>query len=223
MNKNIKKISAVSVLGFLIALSACNNNSGQPAQQAVQTAPQQAAPPAQATPAQAVTQPTQVETAAQPPATPLIPVNEEPAAAAEPTTTKKTARAKSSNIDKPLPGTATDGNELIGNYSCAVISKKLSIGPFKAPPFGCKIYRAQNGALKIASSSEGAGSMKGNITDNTQAGFFIQGKYELSGNTLVIKARMKLAGVGKYSGNGRGRFNDDKSNQINYKLTLTRK
>jgi hypothetical protein len=143
------------------------------------------------------------------------------APAATPSTAKK--GSGSGSIDKPLSGNATSGDELIGNYSCAIDSKQLSIGPFKAPPFGCKIYRSQDGALKVSSSSEGAGSMKGDIKDQTVTGFFVNGKYDLSGNAMAIKAKMKLSGAGKYTGSGRSRFNDDKSNQIDYKLTMTRK
>jgi hypothetical protein len=127
-------------------------------------------------------------------------------------------------IDKALPGIETSGDELLGNYSCKVDAKKLQLGPFKAPPFGCKIQKSGDGSLKVASSSEGTGSMTGTVKDSTAVGFFIVGKYEVAGNTLAIKARMKRQGVeDKFVGRGRGRFNDDKSNQINYKLTMTKK
>jgi hypothetical protein len=128
------------------------------------------------------------------------------------------------NIDKALPGAKTPGDELIGSYTCAMDSKQLSIGPFKAPPFGCRIYRAQSDdSLKIGSTSEGAGSLKGDVTDQTITGFFVNAKYELSGNKMAVKAKMKASDGGKkYVGKGRGRFNDDKSSDIDYKLTMTR-
>ena len=218
MIQKLGKMSAAALSGALMFIVACNNNN-QAAQQPAQTAaPAQVAPAAPVVPAApAVTTPTA------PPATPLIPISDEPATAEPSTPRKSTGSGAGSGIDKKLPGSETSGDELIGNYSCAVDSKQLSIGPFKAPPFGCKIYRTGDGSLKISSSSEGAGSFKGNVTDQTAAGFFVTGKYEIAGNTLVIKARMALAGAGKYSGKGRGRFNDDKSTQINYKLTMTRK
>ena len=130
---------------------------------------------------------------------------------------------KGGSIDKPLPGEETGGDELLGNYTCQVDSKKLQLGPFKTPPFGCKIFKAGDGKLKVASSAEGAGSIKGSVTDSTAAGFFINGKYEVAGNNLKIRARMKRKDEKKYVGRGRGRFNDDKANQINYKLTMTKK
>jgi len=209
-------ISVTVVFGALLLAAGCN--SGQPAAQPAQNVPQV---PAQAPP-QAVPAPAQpvVTAPPAPPATPLIPVPDAPAAA--PATPKK-GTSSGGGIDAKLPGKGTSGDELIGNYSCAINSKKLSIGPIKPPPFGCKIFRSQSGDLKISSSSDGAGSMKGSVNDQTEAGFFVNGKYEMAGNSLAIKARMKLAGAGKYSGKGRGRFNDDKSSQIDYTLTMTRR
>jgi hypothetical protein len=154
---------------------------------------------------------------AAPPATPLVPIGEPTTEVAQPTPKKG-----GGSIDAPLPGKKTEGDELVGNYQCNLDSKKLKLGPFKAPPFGCKIFKAGDGSLKVASTSEGAGSMKGNVKDQTVAGFFIVGSYTIAGNKLDIKARMKLKGAGKYVGSGRGRFNDDKSEQIGYTLTMTR-
>jgi hypothetical protein len=219
VRKNIGKMTAIAVLGALFLVAACD--SGQPP--APQPLPQVPVPmqvaPMPTPPVQA--QP-QVVVPPPPPATPLIPVSDTPPAA-EP----KHSSGKGTgvgNIDKALPGPKTPGDELIGPYTCAIDSKKLTIGPFKAPPFGCRIYRSQSDdSLKIGSSSEGAGSLKGDVTDQTAVGFFVNAKYDLSGNKMAIKAKMKLSGADQYVGKGRGRFNDDKKEEIEYKLTMTRK
>ncbi len=213
MSKKNEILLLTAVLGVSVLAAACN--SSQPAPPPPQNVPQA---PMQVPPQPVPAQP-QVAVPPPPPATPLIPVPD--ATATAPTTAKK-GTSSGGSIDAPLPGKGTSGDELIGNYSCAINSKQLSIGPIKPPPFGCKIFRSQSGELKVSSSSEGAGSMKGNVSDQTEAGFFINGKYEVSGNSLAIKARLKVAGAGKYSGKGRGRLNNDKSNQIDYKLTMTR-
>ena len=215
MNQKLGILSAATLLGALMFLVACNSNE-QSAQ------PVQTAPPAQVAPAVPTVPaaPTAVAAPAAPPATPLIPISDEPAVAAP---APKKSTGSGSSIDKKLPGSETSGDELIGNYSCDVNSKQLSIGPFKTPPFGCKIYRAGDGSLKVASSAEGAGSFKGNVNNQTAAGFFINGKYEIAGNALTIKSRLTTSGVGKYSGKGEGKFNDDKSNKIKYTISMTRK
>jgi hypothetical protein len=219
VRKNIGKMTAIAMLGALFLVTACNNGQQAPAPQPMLTVPPQV--PMQVAPVPTPVPQPQVAVPTPPPPTPLIPVNDAPPVE-EPK--HHSGGGGVGNIDKPLPGKETPGDELIGAYTCSMDSKKLTIGPFKAPPFGCRIYRSQSdNSLKIGSSSEGAGSLKGDVTDQTAAGFFVNAKYELSGNKLAVKAKMKLSGVGKYAGSGRGRFNDDKSNEIDYKLTMTRK
>ncbi len=215
MHHKTVNLSVVALSGAFLLLTACKDQ--QPAPPAQTPPPAQVAPAAPAVP----TAPVQAAAPAAPPATPLIPVDDTPPAVAPITAPKSTGAG--AGIDKAIPGKETSGDELIGNYACAVDSKQLSLGPFKVPPFGCKIFRSGDGSLKIASSAEGAGSFKGSVANQTAAGFFVNARYEVAGNSLVIKARMTTAGAGKYAGRGRGRFNDDKSNQINYKLTMTRK
>jgi hypothetical protein len=216
---NIGKILALATLAFLVLAVGCN--SSQQAQPA-QLAPQQpVAPPQQVMPVQPAPAAQVAAAPAAPPPTPLTPVGDTVETPAPSSSGKKIGSG--GNIDKPLPGTATSGDELIGAYTCRIDSKKLQIGPIKMPPFGCKIFKAGDGSLKVASTAEGAGSLKGNVKDHTAAGFFVTGKFEFGGNSMAIKAKMKLKGVGKYEGNGRGRLNDDKAAQISYKLTMTRK
>lgn len=210
MSRNKLGQLLLTVAISLTVFASCNNNEAAqapaPPPQAVAPAPAPAAPPPAAVPAQ-------------PPATPLVPV-------AEGNNTGVTAPSTGGgggkvSIDKALPGAKTSGDELLGNYSCAVDAKQLKLGPFKAPPFGCRIFKAGDD-LKVASTAEGAGSIKGTVQDPSEGGFFITGKYEVAGNALAIKARMKKKGD-TYAGSGRGRFNDDKSTQMNYTLTMTKK
>jgi len=200
------------IFGVFILVAACNNSQPaappQPASPAPMQLPPQPAPVAQP----------QVAVPAPPPATPLVPVAEP---VAEPATPKK-GSSSGGSINAPLPGKGTTGDELIGNYKCSIESKKLSIGPIKPPPFGCKIYRSEGGDLKISSTSDGAGSMKGNITDPKSGGFFVSGQYEAAGNKLGIKSRMKLTSPGNYKGKGQGVFNEDKSSKIDYTMTMKR-
>ncbi len=221
MRKNIGKVTAIIVFGALLMVTIAACNTQQPPQpQPVPTIPPQV--PMQVAPVPTAIPAPQVVVPPPPPATPLVPVGDTPPVE-QPKSGGKSGGGVGS-IDKPLTGPKTEGDELIGAYSCAVDSKQLSIGPFKAPPFGCRIYRSQSdNSLKIGSTSEGAGSMKGDVTDQTATGFFVNAKYELSGNTMAIKAKMKLSGAGKYAGKGRSRFNDDKTSDIDYKFTMTRK
>ena len=227
MSKTLGKLGFSAILA-LVLVTGCNNQQEQQLPQTPalpQAQPQlPAAPPIQTPPVAAPGVPLAaapaVAVAPTPPATPLIPVgdiDETPAPAAS------TAKKKlGGGIDKPLPGPATSGDELVGGYTCQINSKKLQIGPIKLPPFGCRIYKSSDGTLRIGSTSQGAGSLKGTVQDQTAVGFFISGKYEMSGNSLQIKAKMKLSGATQYVGNGRGRLNNDKKTQITYKLTMTR-
>ncbi len=207
-------LAGLSCIWFLA--TACN--SEQPPVQPVQVAPQ------------IPVQPPVAPVAPVAPAAPVEPATDTAPAAApalvpEPTPTPSTPKKStgtSTNIDKPLPGKETSGEELIGNYMCAIDSKQLQLGPFKAPPFGCKITPTGDGGLRLSSTSDSSGSIKGTIQNQTDAGFFVNANYEMAGNALKIKARMTVAGPGKYSGSGQSTINDDKSTKISYKLTMTK-
>ena len=175
--------------------------------------PQPPAPAPQ--PVAPVVAPTAPAPPAEPPPTPLIPVLEE----------KKTGKAKTDTVDKPLPGPTTSGEELLGNYTCRLDSGELKIGPLKLPGFGCRIYKAGDGSLKVGSTAQGAASISGNLTNPTAAGFFIQGGYQLPGNKISLKARMVRSAGPKvqFKGNGRGTVNDDKSHKIEYSLTMVKR
>jgi hypothetical protein len=159
---------------------------------------------------------------AAPPPTPLIPISD--VQEEETAETPKGKGGKFAGIDKALPGPETPGDELVGNYSCSLDGKGLSLGPLKLPAFGCRIYRADDGTLRLGPTSRSATSLSGKITDTKATGFFISGTYNFPGNKMDVKARMKRQGTSNnFSGRGRGRLNEDKANQITYTLTMTRK
>ena len=181
---------------LVFSMSACNNQPAQPP--AVQ---------------QPIVQPVvQQPVVPPPPATPLIPI-EEPAAA-----TGK-AGTGGGGVDKAISGPATTGDELVGNYMCAITSKGFPFG-LNPPASGCRIYKAGDGSLKIGPSGRQAG-ISGDINDPKATGFFVVGTYSLSAVKLEIKARMLRKGTSEFSGKGRGRLNGDKANQIDYTLTMT--
>lgn len=152
---------------------------------------------------------------AEPPPTPLIPVIED----------KKEGQAQTDKVDKPLPGETVSGDDLLGNYSCRLDSAELKLGPLKLPEFGCRIFKAQDGSLKVGSTASGATSINGDVTSPTEGGFFIEGGYQLPGNKISLKTRMIKSGGEKaqFTGNGRGTLNDDKSHKIKYSLTMVKK
>ncbi|MDJ0765910.1 MAG: hypothetical protein QNJ97_23200 [Myxococcota bacterium] len=210
---------AVAVCGLTaVIMSACN--AGQ------ESAPPQAQAPAQVQPVAPPVQqaPAPQPVAATPPPTPLLPLAEE---AGQPSgsASGKIPRPQGASIDAPIPGKPIEGDALIGNYDCALDAKNLPLGPFKLPPVGCKIFRAEDGSLRIGPTSKGIASIKGSIQKPTEAGFFITGGYQFPGNRLNIKARMqrKPAAQVKYVGRGRGMLNDDKSTKKEYTLTMTKK
>ncbi len=215
MSENILKALAFCALGTLFILG-CDTGQPAPAPQAVQPAPLPQ-------PIQPAPQPVAAPVA--PPPTPLMPVvDAEPEKPAD-DGARPRGKGKVDGIDKPLPGKATEGDELIGNYSCKLDAKGLPLGPFKLPEYGCRIFRADDGKLRLGPTSRSIASLRGEVQSPTQAGFFVVGGYKFPGNRLDVKARMKLKPGGKvvYSGKGRGTLNKDKSNKINYTLTMTRK
>lgn len=221
MSKNLWLQSVISVLAMSI-LFGCN--TGEQAEPVQTVAPAQI-PSAPVPPQPAVAPQPATPEVVTPPATPLVPIGETVAETSSGSSGSGSSGGKES-IDKPLPGKTTTGDELVGNYSCNVDAKGLPLGPFKLPAFGCRIYKSSDdGSLKVGPTAQSAASMNGSISDSTAAGFFIVGQYTFPGNKLGIKARMKLKPGGKvqYSGNGRGRLNDDKKTSINYSLVMTRK
>ena len=149
-----------------------------------------------------------------PPETPLVPIAEPVADAAG-----KTGTGGGGGIDKAITGPKTTGDELVGNYTCAITSKEFPFG-LNPPASGCRIYKAGDGSLKIGPVGRQAG-ISGSISDPKAAGFHVVGTYNLSPIKLDIKARMLRKGAGKFVGKGRGVLNGDKANQINYTLTMT--
>ncbi len=206
MTRNIFK--SMTFVGFAACFAfsvwACNN---QPAQPPAVQQPVVQQPVVQPVVQQPVVQPVVLP----PPATPLIPI-EEPAAAS-------TGKAGGGGVDKAIAGPATTGDELVGNYSCAITSKGFPFG-LNPPASGCRIYKAGDGSLKIGPSGRQAG-ISGDINDPKATGFFVVGTYNLSAVKLEIKARMLRKGTNEFSGKGRGRLNGDKANQIDYTLTMT--
>jgi hypothetical protein len=208
-----KRFCKELVLGVLAALFVIGCTAAEPA-----PAPQPAPPP------MPIAQPAPIPVPAPvvaPPATPLTPVAEEVAADDDPVKPRGSGVA---GVDKPLPGKDTTGEELLGNYTCKVDVKGMSLGPFKLPGVGCRIFKADDGAVKLGPVSKSVGSLRGNISDSTSAGFFVTGAYTFPGNKLAIKSRMKRKGTSnEYSGKGRGMLNGDKSNKIQYTMSMVKK
>ncbi len=161
--------------------------------------------------AQPVAQPTP------PPPTPLIPIE-----APEAVTSGNTGGG-GGGVNASIPGIPTDGSELIGNYNCKVDAQGLPIGPFQLPPFGCRIFKGNDGSLKVGSTGRaGAYRINGSVTNTTTKGFNISGRYTFPGNSLGIKARMirKAAANPKFSGKGRGLLNNNASTKVKFTLTM---
>ncbi|MCP4606895.1 MAG: hypothetical protein GY847_41365 [Proteobacteria bacterium] len=214
MSTNIYKGLWLSVLAALLILGC---DSGQEAIQPPAPVP----PPVQQAP---VLQP--VAAPVVPPPTPLVPVAAAVDAKPAGDDLRHTKRkAKADGVDKALPGEKTEGDELIGNYSCKLDSKDLPLGPFKLPALGCRIFKADDGSLKLGPTSPGIASIRGKIESPTQGGFFVTGGYKFPGNKLGIKVRMQRKPGAKavYAGKGRGMLNKDKSTKRVYTLNMTKK
>jgi hypothetical protein len=176
-------------------------------------APQPTQAPIQAPIPQPVV-PVQPVAAPPPPATPLIPIAENTSSSVG---GKRTGK---DDVDKPIPGKETSGEEHVGMYSC-----NLSTGlPINPPGIGCRIFKANDGSIKIGSSSSGMTSINGTISKSTALGFFFTGSYKFPGNEVNIATRMvRKANATEYGGSGRGRLNNSKTNLIKYKLTMVKK
>ncbi len=191
---------------IMIVLAGCDNRPDMqlpPATQPPVLAPPVAppvAPPLVAPPVAVV------DTTPPPPDTPLIPVVPD-----KPKTGGGTGVCK-------LPGPATPGDELVGNYMCNLDIKGLPFG-FKPPAFGCRIVATGNGNFRLAPTGQRGGFT---VTETKLSGFKLDGKYGFSGQKLQVNTCMKVKGPGKYSGSGSGILNDDKKNRVKYTMTVTR-
>ncbi len=212
MSKRFIRALALCVLTVGLA-AGCNEPQPQPMPQ-----PMPVQPPAPVQPA--VAQP------APPPPTPLVPLT-----AAEPVQQPgaKSSRSTSgggggANVDKEIKGPETSGDELLGNYACNMDLKglKLPLG-MKLPSFGCRIYRASDGTVKLGPSSQSVASLQGTIQDPKATGFFMVGGYKFPGNEFRVKTRMIRKGAGTFSGAGRATLNDDKKTKVKYTLSMEKK
>ena len=225
MSRNIIMTLALFVLvASVVTGCKAGQNEGE-AQSAQVQLP--AAQPIQQLPAPVPVAAPQVQAA--PPPTPLIPLAAEPgeAVASKGTGTGK-VRPKVpgvDGVDVPLPGNKIQGDELIGNYGCVLDAEGLPLGPFKLPALGCRIYRADDGTLRLGPTTQNIAAIQGTIENPTDTGFFVVGGFKFPGNKLNIKARLqkKPGAETVYSGKGRGMLNEDKNMQKNYTLTLTKK
>lgn len=225
MARNIIATFMFCVLSSWV-LAACDSGQNQGAPL---NAPQAQLPPVQPVQQLPVQQP--IAQVAAPPATPLIPLSEEEgeAVATKGSKSKGTTKPKVptgvDEVDIPLPGKKIEGDELIGNYGCQVDAEGLPTGPFKLPALGCRIYRAEDGTLKLGPTTKNIAAIKGNIQNPTDAGFFIVGGFKFPGNSLDIKTRMqrKPGDPVVYSGKGRGALNDGKGMKTSYTFTMTKK
>lgn len=155
-----------------------------------------------------------------PPPTPLMPIVQEVAVPAKAT---GGSGGGGGNVDAKIKGPATTGEELLGNYSCALDSKKVDFPlGVKLPPFNCRIYQAGDGTLKLGPTSQSMASVSGTITDPKAAGFHVVGKATFANQSLGIKMRMVRKGVDKFEGSGKGAMNDAKKSMVTYTLVMTK-
>lgn len=205
MLKLFKLTLALLCVVAITAMVSCN--AQEPAPQPIAVAPVMPAPQPQAPP---------------PPPTPLIPVLQE-TAVPQPSGSPGKASGGSANVDAKIQGPGTSGEELIGQYSCSLDSKKVNLPlGVKLPPFNCRIYQAADGALKLGPTAQGMASVTGNISDPKAAGFHVVGKATFAGQSMNIKMRMVRKGADTFSGSGKGSMNDDKKAEVTYTLVMTK-
>lgn len=208
VSKNILSGLVLFVV-IIIALAGCNNAPDMQLPPATQ--PPVMAPPIAPPVAPPVIQPpvAVVDTTPPPPDTPLIPV-----VADKP----KTGGGTGGTGVCKLPGPATPGDELVGNYMCNLDVKGLPFG-FKPPAFGCRIVATGNGKFRLTPNGQRGGFT---ITETKLSGFKLDGKYSFSGQKLQVNTCMRAKGPGKYRGSGSGILNGDKKNRVKYTMTVTR-
>lgn len=160
---------------------------------------------------------------AAPPRTDLIPVVQEEAevdTSAQKTPSKNPGKKAGDDVDKEIKGPAIEGDELLGNYTCTITSSEFPMG-LNPPPSGCRIFRGAEGNLRIGPTNRGLG-LQGQITDPKEAGFHVNGSYNIGIGKFKVKARMLKKGEGNYKGNGNGYLNDNKDNKMKYQLTIAK-
>jgi hypothetical protein len=206
-------VNFLILLGLVI--TGCKTESAAPPPPAPVAVPQAAQPAPPAPVAQPAPTPAP---AAAPPRTDLVPV-EQPAAPAS--VTAKHGKGKGGgNVDAAISGPKTEGDELLGNYSCQITSNEFPMG-LNPPASGCKIFKDGSGKLRIGPT--GGIGIKGTINDPKAKGFHIVGKYNVGIGSFNIKTRMLRQGASKnFAGRGKGYMNNNKDKQMKYKLTMTR-
>lgn len=147
------------------------------------------------------------------PQTPLVPVSSTPVAA---------ARAKLQRTDSRVEN--DEGDALLGEYLCSLEAVGLPLGPFKLTPFGCRIFKEEDGALKLGRTSQGIASLQGDVGRPDPDGFHLTGVFKFPGNGLTIKTRMKRrpGAKGIYEGKGQGILNSGKEARKEFLLILTK-
>jgi hypothetical protein len=204
--KIFKLTLALLCVVAITAIASCK--AQEPAPQPIAVAPVMPAPQPQVPP---------------PPPTPLVPVLQEVAAPPQPSSSAGKATGGGANVDAKIQGPTTSGEELIGQYSCSLDSKKVNLPlGVKLPPFNCRIYQAADGTLKLGPTAQGMASVTGNISDPKAAGFHVVGKATFAGQTMNIKMRMVRKGADTFSGSGKGSMNDDKKSDVTYTLSMTK-
>jgi hypothetical protein len=150
----------------------------------------------------------------EPPPTPLIPIVEETPAA------QPGKAAAGTGICKNIPGIATNGDEIVGNYMCKLDTNDLPMG-ITPPPFACALRKQGDDSVRIMPSGTAA-SLSGPVTETKAAGFRLDGTWSFMNNKLRIGACMMRKGAGKFVGSGSGILNDKKDKKIKFTLTMTK-
>jgi hypothetical protein len=119
-----------------------------------------------------------------------------------------------------LPGPASPGDELVGNYQCNLKLDKPILG-LQPPAFGCAIKPGSEGKFFVTNTSRDV-TLKGPITETKAAGFRVQGTFKYTALELAIGSCMKTKGVGKYKGSCNAVLNQDKKNKLKCTLEMTR-
>lgn len=148
--------------------------------------------------------------APEPPATPLVPIVEEAPVAK--------AGGGGGGVCKNIPGIATPGDEILGNYTCK-FDVDLPFG-MKPPAFDCALRRQGDGAIRIMPAG-GAAALNGPVTETKTGGFRLDATWTYPGIKLRVGSCMMRKGTG-FQGSGQGILNDDKNKKTKFKLTMTR-
>ena len=145
------------------------------------------------------------------PETPLVPIVP-PSSEASPV----------GSAGRSSPVQSDDGAVLIGNYSCDLSAEDLPLGPFKLKGFGCRIFKTDDGVLRLGRTSKGLAGLQGEIRRPTENGFFLTGVFKFPGNGLTIATEMKLRQGGDvvYQGRGTGTLNSADGSRKSFELIM---